>query len=223
MSDRTMPGGRPLRVLLADDNALVRAGVRRVLEITGRFELVGETERGDETLEALARTTPDVLLLDLNMPGGDGFEVLRRLKSVSPTTRVLVLTMHAQSEYVTRAVREGAHGYLVKDLAVQELVAAIDAVTAGRSWYGAQAQEALAASLRTAHEPTPVERLTPREREVLVGIAKGLTTKEIAAKHHLSARTVESHRANLMRKLDLHSVATLTQFAIREGLIASPA
>ena len=215
----TMTPGAPLRVLLADDHALVRAGVRRVLELAGRFELVGETERGDETLELLGRTRPDVLLLDLNMPGGDGFEVLRQRAAVSPGTRVIVLTMHAQSEYVTRAVREGANGYLMKDLAVQELVAAIDAVTAGGMWLGEQAREALATASGDLEETSALERLSPREREVLIGIAQGLTTKEIAARHYLSARTVESHRASLMRKLERHSVATLTQLALKAGLI----
>lgn len=215
-------GAARVRVLLADDHALVRAGVRRVLEGVPRLEVVGETETGAETLRALRTTPPDVLLLDLNMPDGDGFAVLREARVIAPDTHIIVLTMHAQPEYITRAVREGANGYLLKDLAVQDLVAAIDAVTTGGSFFSERAQRALAESVRAGGAgETPLAKLTGREREVLVAVARGLTTKEIAANQNISTRTVETHRANLMRKLDLRSVALLTQFALREGVIAS--
>ncbi len=211
------------RVLLADDHPLVRAGVRRVIEAVAHLECVGETGSGAETLRFLRTNAPDVLILDLNMPDGDGFSVLREASTVAPDTRIVVLTMHAQPEYVTRAVREGANGYLLKDLAVQDLVAAIDTVMAGGSFFSERAQKALADSVRTGGaSESALARLTGREREVLAAVARGLTTKEIAAAQNISTRTVESHRANLMRKLDLHSVALLTQFAIREGLIEGP-
>lgn len=211
------------RVLLADDHPLVRAGVRRVIEAVAHLECVGETGSGAETLRFLRATPVDVLILDLNMPDGDGFSVLREASTVAPDTRIVVLTMHAQPEYVTRAVREGANGYLLKDLAVQDLVAAIDTVMAGGSFFSERAQKALADSVRTGGaSESALARLTGREREVLAAVARGLTTKEIAAAQNISTRTVESHRANLMRKLDLHSVALLTQFAIREGLIEGP-
>jgi DNA-binding NarL/FixJ family response regulator len=211
------------RVVLADDHSLVRAGVRRVLEGVPGIEMVGEAGSGAETLKVLAEVQPDVLLLDLNMPDGDGFSVLRDARAVAPDTHIIVLTMHAQPEYITRAVREGANGYLLKDLAVQDLVAAIESVMSGGSFFSERAQRALANSLR-AGEPdeTPLAKLTGREREVLVGVARGLTTKEMAAQQNISGRTIETHRANLMRKLDLRSVALLTQFAIREGLIEAP-
>ena len=211
------------RVMRADDHPLVRAGVRRVLEGVPGIEVVGETESGTQTLRELGSLQPDVLLLDLNMPDGDGFSVLREARSLAPDTHIVVLTMHAQPEYITRAVREGANGYLLKDLAVQDLVAAIDAVTTGGSFFSERAQRALAESLRAGGAgESPLAKLTGREREVLVAVARGMTTKEIAARQNISARTVETHRANLMRKLDLRSVALLTQFAIREGLIRSP-
>ena len=211
-----------VRVMLADDHPLVRAGVRRVLEGVRGVEVVGETESGSQTLRELKAQQPDVLLLDLNMPDGDGFTVLREARSLAPDTHIIVLTIHAQPEYITRAVREGANGYLLKDLAVQDLVAAIDAVTSGGSFFSERAQRALAESLRSGGAgESPLARLTGREREVLVAVARGMTTKEIAAKQNISARTVETHRANLMRKLDLRSVALLTQFALREGLIQS--
>jgi len=216
-------GRKHTRVMLADDHPLVRAGVRRVLEGVQGLEMVGEAGSGVETLKVLRELQPDVLLLDLNMPDGDGFSVLREARSVAPDAHIIVLTMHAQPEYITRAVREGANGYLLKDLAVQDLVAAIDAVTTGGSFFSERAQRALANSLRAGGgEDSPLARLTGRERDVLVSVARGLTTKEIAAQQNISARTVETHRANLMRKLDLRSVALLTQLAIREGLIEAP-
>jgi len=212
---------KKVRVLLADDHELVRAGVRKVLENSPGFEVVGEASRGDETLAKLAELEPDVLLLDLNMPGGDGFEVLRSARDTAGGARILVLSLHVQAEYVSRAVREGADGYLSKDLAAQELPDAIASVMAGKPWYSAAVQEVLAKVVRTGGT-RPLEKLTPREREVLVGIARGLTSKEIGAQFNISARTVETHRAALMRKLDVRSIALLTQLAIREGLVEGP-
>jgi len=212
---------RKVRVLLADDHELVRAGVRKVLENSPGVEVVGEASRGDETLAKLAELEPDVLLLDLNMPGGDGFEVLRSARDTAGGARIVVLSLHVQAEYVSRAVREGADGYLSKDLAVQELPDAIASVMAGKPWYSAAVQEVLAKVVRTGGT-RPLEKLTPREREVLVGIARGLTSKEIGAQFNISSRTVETHRAALMRKLDVRSIALLTQLAIREGLVEGP-
>lgn len=219
-----MTGSGPIRVLLADDHPLVRAGVRKVLEQQARVTVVGEAGDGDEALKLLAELDPDLLVLDLNMPNRDGFAVLREARDVAPGVRILVLTMHSSVEYVARAVREGADGYLLKDTAVQDLAAAIESVTAGRPYYSEPAQRALADSLRrpVADASSRLERLTAREREVLEGVARGRTTKEIAAEFNISARTVETHRAAIMRKLDIRSVALLTQFAIREGLIEPP-
>jgi len=216
-----MSAPRVVRVLLADDHELVRSGVRRVLESQPGIEVVGEAARGDETLALLAQLEPDVLLLDLNMPGGDGFEVLRKARDAAGGTRIIVLTLHVQAEYVARAVREGADGYLSKDLAVQELTDAIASVMAGRPHYSAPVQEALQQALREGLSD-PIEKLTPREREVLIGIARGLTSKEIGVEFNISPRTVETHRASLMRKLDLRSIALLTQLAIRAGLVEEP-
>jgi two-component system response regulator NreC len=161
-----------------------------------------------------------VLVLDLTMPGTDGFEVLRQVKATLPRVKVLVLTMHADAEYVARAVQDGADGYLLKDSAVQDLVAAIEAVQAGRAYYSPPVQRELSELLRAhAAPPRPMDTLTEREREVVGLVVKGLSTKEIATQLDISTRTVETHRANLMRKLNLKSVALLTQFAIREGLV----
>lgn len=210
----------PTRVLLVDDHTLVRAGVRRILEAHAGLRVVDEVPDGDAALETLAGGVVDVVVLDLTMPGRDGFSVLAEIRRRWPAVRVIVLTMHSSSEYVARAVREGAKGYLLKDSAVQDLVAAIDAVMRGGEFYSPAVQRSLADALRQeTPAPSPLEQLTEREREVLKLVAEGLPTKEIAARLFISTRTVESHRANLMRKLDLHSVARLTQFAIREGLV----
>jgi DNA-binding NarL/FixJ family response regulator len=213
----------PVRILLADDHPLVRTGVRRILETQPGLAVAGEVSNGDAALEFLRTEPVDVLVLDLTMPGTDGFEVLRQVKATRPGMKVLVLTMHADAEYVARAVQDGADGYLLKDSAVQDLVAAIEAVQAGRAYYSPPVQRELSELLR-AHSapPRPMDTLTEREREVVGLVAKGLSTKEIATQLDISTRTVETHRANLMRKLNLKSVALLTQFAIREGLVQKP-
>jgi DNA-binding NarL/FixJ family response regulator len=213
----------PTRVLLVDDHTLVRAGVRRILEAHAGIRVVGEVPDGDAALAALAGEDIDVVVLDLTMPGRDGFAVLGEIRRRWPALRVIVLTMHSSGEYVARAVREGAKGYLLKDSAVQDLVAAIDAVMRGGEFYSPAVQRSLADALRHGERvPSLLDQLTEREREVLRLVAEGLATKEIAARLFISTRTVETHRANLMRKLDLHSVALLTQFAIREGLVSQP-
>jgi len=213
----------PVRILLADDHPLVRAGVRRILEAQPGITVAGEVSDGDAALDFLRASPVDVLVLDLTMPGTDGFEVLRQMKATLPGMKVLVLTMHANAEYVARAVQDGADGYLLKDSAVQDLVADIEAVQAGRAYYSPPVQRELSELLR-AHSapPRPMDTLTDREREVLRLVVKGLSTKEIATQLDISTRTVETHRANLMRKLNLKSVALLTQFAIREGLVQKP-
>jgi len=213
----------PVRILLADDHTLVRAGVRRILEAEPGIVVAGEVADGDAALEFLRVNPVDVLVLDLTMPGADGFEVLRQVKGTRSGMKVLVLTMHANAEYVARAVQDGADGYLLKDSAVQDLVSAIEAVRSGRAYYSPPVQRELSELLR-AHSapPRPMDTLTDREREVLQLVVKGLSTKEIASKLDISTRTVETHRANLMRKLNLKSVALLTQFAIREGLVREP-
>ena len=213
----------PVRILLADDHPLVRAGVRRILEAQPGITVAGEVSDGDAALEFLRADPVDVLVLDLTMPGTDGLEVLRQVKTRLPGMKVLVLTMHADAEYVARAVQDGADGYLLKDSAVQDLVAAIEAVQAGRAYYSPPVQRELSELLR-AHSapPRPMDTLTEREREVVQLVVKGLSTREIATQLDISTRTVETHRANLMRKLNLKSVALLTQFAIREGLVQKP-
>lgn len=211
----------PVRVALADDHTLVRAGVRKILESQPGLTVVAEAADGDAALAALRVNATDVLVLDLSMPGRDGFEVMREARVVAPGLKILVLTMHADAEYVERAVEGGADGYLLKDSAAQDLVTAIEAVMAGRAFYSPAVQKALSAMAR-GDSRRPFATLTEREREVLRLVAEGLSTKEIATRLDISSRTVETHRANLMRKLDVHSIARLTQLAIKEGLVSPP-
>jgi DNA-binding NarL/FixJ family response regulator len=211
MSNRT-------RVILADDHTLVRAGIRRILESQPQFEVVAEAQDGAAAIDALDRYGADVLVLDLNMNGLEGIDVLRQAKRHKPETRVVILTMHAGREYVARAIAEGADGYLLKDSAVQDLAAAIEAVMGGGTFFSPAIQQQMVEMVRDGSRQG-LQGLTDREREVLILIARGLSTKEIAAELDIGQRTVETHRANLMRKLGVKSVALLTQVAIREGII----
>ena len=214
---------RRIRVLLADDHTLVRAGVRKILEAQPGVTVVGEVADGAAALEALGKTAVDVLVLDLTMPGTDGFAVLRRAREQAPALKVLVLSMHADPEFVARAVREGADGYLLKDSAVSDLVAAIQAVREGRAYHSPKVQRQIADLLRGgAPPPGALAALTERERDVLKRMAEGHSSKEIAALLDISTRTVETHRANLMRKLEVRSLAQLVRLAIREGLVEAP-
>jgi DNA-binding NarL/FixJ family response regulator len=208
----------PTRVMLADDHTLVREGVRRILESQPGIDVVAEVASGEALLAALERDAADLVVLDLTMPGLDGFAVLQAIKARWPAIRVLVLTMHGGREYVRRAVHLGVDGYLLKDSAVQDLVGAIDSLRHHRPYFSPAVQGELASLVRPPSRSL-VDQLTEREREVLVQVARGRSSKEIAAALDISVRTVETHRANLMRKTGLDSVATLTQFAIREGLV----
>lgn len=210
----------PVRVILADDHTLVRSGIRKILETEPGLVVVEEAADGRAALAAARRLEADVLVLDLKMEGSDGIEVLKAIKADKPDLKVLILTMHAGREYVARAVHEGADAYLLKDSAVQDLVAAIQAVMAGRSYYSPAIQQSISELLREGGKPAQgIQGLTDREREVLTQLARGLSSKEIASALNISIRTVDAHRANLYRKLGVKSVALLTQVAIREGIV----
>jgi DNA-binding NarL/FixJ family response regulator len=219
MSDR-------IRILLADDHALVREGIRRVLEEEEDFEVVAEASDGEEALALAAEHQPDVAVVDISMPGASGFEVTARLVADVPATGVLVLSMHDEAEYVTRAVRAGAKGYLLKDEAGPALLRdAVRAVHAGDTFFTSTVAARLAAGLRDDDregDPGPgLAVLTLREVDVLKGIAEGSSNKQIAAGLGISRRTVESHRESLMRKLGIRTVAGLTRFALDSGLLDS--
>jgi DNA-binding NarL/FixJ family response regulator len=206
-----------VRVILADDHALVRAGLRALLERQGEVEIVGETGDGQEVVPLVAKLAPDVLLLDLAMPGLHGLEAAERLAQSHPGTRVLVVSTHTNEAFVTRALRAGAAGYLAKDAAPAELSRAVREVMAGRRYLGASVAHVAGTPAEHGH---PLEQLTPRQREVLQLLAEGHNVKDIAWTLGVSIKTVETHRAHIMGRLDIRDLAGLVRWAIRMGLIS---
>lgn len=214
----------PIRVVVADDHTVVREGIRRVLEDDPDVTVVGEAATGGEALTIIEDSRPDVVLLDLGLPDITGLDVVRRLRKAGTRPRVLVLSMHDDDEYVLRAVRAGVDGYLLKDEAEPAMLrAAVRSVHAGESYFSTTAAASLAGALRpptgAGTETDPLARLTERELEVLRLVASGRSNKEMATELGISRRTVETHRENLMRKLDIHSIAGLTRLALEQGLL----
>lgn len=211
-------------IILAEDHVIVRKGIKLMLEREADFRLLGEASDGLEAVQLTEKLTPDVLLLDLMLPRLHGLEVVRQVRRDAPKTKVIILSMHSEEPYVMEALRYGASGYLLKDCTPDELVKAIREVLAGRRYLSpALAERALAGYVT---HPGETEEdvyltLTKRERLVLQLAAEGLTTAEIAKKLFISPRTVETHRANLMRKLNLHTQTDLVKFAIRKGIISA--
>lgn len=212
----------PIRVLVADDHAIVRTGIRHVLESEPGFAVVAEAATGAEALELAGSLRPDVAVLDISMPGESGLRVAAELRQRSPDTRVLILSMHDNTEYVLESLRAGAHGYLLKDSAATELRGAIRAVRRGESYFSPAIAGKLGAVVRgdaAASAAGALAQLTARERQVLVGVAQGHTNREIAQQLGISHRTVESHRESLMKKLGVRTVAGLTRLALEAGLV----
>lgn len=210
----------PIRVAVVDDHAVVREGIRRVLEGEPGVTVVAEGGNGDEALALVAREAPDVLVIDVAMPGRTGLQVAAALHAEQHATRVLVLSMYDQPEYVLESVKAGARGYLLKDSPPAELRRAVRAVFNGESYFPPAVASSLAAAMRgDAPRQSPIDLLTPRERDVLRGIAAGETNKQIAARFGISHRTVETHRESLMDKLEIRTVAGLTKLALEEGLL----
>ena len=212
----------PIRVLVADDHAIVRTGIRHVLESEPGFAVVAEAATGAEALDLAGSLHPDVAVLDISMPGESGLRVAAELRQRSPDTRVLILSMHDNTEYVLESLRAGAHGYLLKDSAATELRGAIRAVRRGESYFSPAIAGKLGAVVRgdaAASAAGALAQLTARERQVLVGVAQGHTNREIAQQLGISHRTVESHRESLMKKLGVRTVAGLTRLALEAGLV----
>lgn len=211
---------KPIRVLVADDHMIVRTGIRHVVESEPDFEVVGEAASGSEALSLASRLRPDVVVLDISMPDQSGLEVAASLRSTVMPPRVLILSMHDNPEYVLESVRAGAHGYLLKDTAGTELRNAIRAVCRGESYFSPPVASRLSAAVRGEQDNHhALDQLTSREREVLLGVVRGHTNKEIATDLGISHRTVETHRESLMRKLEIRTVAELTRFAIAAGVL----
>jgi DNA-binding NarL/FixJ family response regulator len=214
----------PIRVIVADDHAIVRTGIRHVLESEPGFEVVGEAATGAEAIELVVTRLPEVVVLDISMPGLSGLRVATELRRRAPDTRVIILSMHDNTEYVVESVRAGAHGYLLKDTAATELRGAIRAVRHGESYFSPPIASRLSAVLRGSAErgEDQLGQLTARERQVLIGVAEGRTNREIAVELGISHRTVETHRESLMKKLGIRTVAGLTRAALEAGLIGRP-
>ncbi|MFQ6117238.1 MAG: response regulator [Candidatus Bipolaricaulia bacterium] len=208
-----------IRILLADDHQLVRQGIGALLEGDPELEIVGEAQDGLEAVQLVERLRPDVAILDIAMPILGGLEATEKIHGVSPKTRVLLLSMFADEEYILKAARAGAAGYLLKEGLAEELGEAIQLVCKRSRFYLSRAitNEWLRRLIEGGRPPG--ELLTPREREVLELIARGFTNKEIAAELRLSVKTVETHRAKLMEKLDTHTAAGLIRYALTKGWI----
>jgi len=211
-----------IRVLLADDHKLVRAGIRALLQTVADVEIVAEAADGREALSLIAAHHPDLALMDITMPGLNGLDATARIGRTFPRTRVVILSMSADEDSVLKALRAGAVGYVVKTADPAELGLAVRAVTRGERFLSSAVSEHVVAAClnRIDKERTSLERLTTRQREVLQLIAEGHTTKEIATKLEISPKTAEAYRAELMKALEIHDIASLTRYAIRTGLVS---
>ena len=206
-------------ILLADDHIVVRQGLRSLLELEPEFKVVGEASNGVEAIQMVEQLRPHILVLDLMMPALNGLEVTRRVHDL---TRVLMLSMHADESYVMEALKGGAYGYLLKDSTATELVQAVTMVSEGRRYLGSPfSEQAIATYMQRARSTPqdPYDTLTAREREVLQLVVEGNSSNEISSMLSISARTVETHRANLMRKLKISSQVELIRFALKRGLL----
>lgn len=210
-----------IRILVADDHPVVRKGLQACLAKQDRLKLVGEAEDGDEALAKAKELSPDVILMDINMPRMNGLAVTEVLRKECPKVKVLVLTIHNNREYIFRIIQSGAHGYVSKEAPPEELFKAIESVAEGEPFFSADiARAALNQIVSSGGKKEPFSQLTDREREVLILIAEGQSNKEIASKLGIGVRTIETHRERIMRRLDIHSVAGLTKFAIAHGMIS---
>lgn len=206
-----------IRVILIDDHALVRELVSKLIDDDGGLSVVGSFADGNEAVRFAARDEPHVAILDVAMPCANGIDVARRLRAVSPKTRVLMLSMHAKPEYVRQALAAGASGYVLKDCAGSEVVAAVRALHAGQRYLSAR----LSAPVRGAEDDDPLERLSARELQVLKLVVEGNTSNEVAVQLRLSPKSVDTYRSRLMTKLDVDHLPELVKFAIRRGLTSA--
>lgn len=211
-----------MRVLLVDDHVLVRAGIHALLNAMPGVEVIGEAGDGGVAIELAKARRPDVVLMDIAMKGINGLEATMRLKREMPQINVIILSMHASEEYVIRALRIGASGYLLKDAAAAELELALRIVERGEKYLSPPVSRLIESyERRTGSKTSPLDILTPRQRDVLKLIAEGVNTKEIAGRLKLSVKTVESHRAQAMERLGIRDVAGLVRYAIRIGLVSA--
>jgi len=217
-----MTATETIRVMLVEDHTMVRQGLAAILANARDIEVVAETGDGKAAVELAQRLQPDIILLDISMPGMNGLEAAGLIREASPASRILFLTMYADDEYVVQALRCGAAGYLVKDANAETLIEAIRRVHRGESYLSPTVSQALIRKVvgeETAAPSDPYNNLTPRERQILQMIAESKTNRQIAEELKISIKTVQTHRANLMNKLDIHDQTSLVKYAIRRGLV----
>ncbi len=207
-----------IRILVADDHAILRDGIRALLGVHSDMEIVGEAEEGNQAVEKVLELAPDVVIMDIGMPGIDGIEATRRIVKKSPKSKVLILTQHNNREYIVSAIKVGAAGYLPKKALGSELISAIRSVHQGGSFLYPSAAVAIIKEYLHAAEDDPYQSLTAREKEVLKLFAEGKTSREIADSLGVSLKTVNGHRMEVMKKLDLRNRAELIKYAIRKGI-----
>lgn len=215
-----------IRVLLADDHTLFRQGIRTLIAAEPDMEVVGEASNGSEAIARALETRPDIVLMDIGMPGLSCFEATRQIKKARPETKVIFLTMYDDEDYLIQGMEVGASGYILKDSPAQQLIAAMRDVYRGGSYLSprmlSQLVDDFRSRIRSTQRVPRSETLTAREREVLKLLAEGNSVKEIANYLNLSVKTVEAHKFNLMRKLDIHNKAQLVQYAIQKKIIKLP-
>ena len=204
----------PIRVALVDDHSLVRDGIRALLTVVDFLEIVGEADSGASAVEMVRQARPDLLLVDIGLKDMNGLELTRLLRREHPSIKILILSMYDNNEYVSESVRSGASGYVLKNSPSREIIAAIEAIASGGTFYSAEIAQKLAAERPTDNE------LTPRESEVLCKMVLGLNNKEMARELDISVRTVETHRLSIRRKLNIDKPAALLNYAIERGLIS---
>jgi len=212
---------KTIRILIADDHSLVRDGIRAILQSVPEFEVVDEAWDGLDAIEKIQAKSPDIVLMDIGMARLNGLDAARRLRKESPNTRVVILSMHSNEEYVLQALRAGVAGYLLKDAKKQELIFALRTIFEGNTYLSPQVSRHVIENYvsRIDQETSPLEQITPRQREILKLIAEGRTNKEIAQVLNISVKTVDTHRTQLMERLDIHDIAGLVRFAIKMGLV----
>ncbi len=214
---------RRIKIMIADDHTIVRQGMRKLLETYPELQVIGESQDGDETVELAKQLLPEIIIMDISMPGLNGLEATRQLKKRLPQIKILILTMHAEKEYIFKILQSGASGYLLKGSAIEELITAIHAVDRGESYLSPPISKSIIEEYvgggPNTRSTTQSQPLTTREREVLQLIAEGHTSKSIATYLSLSSKTIETHRSHIMQKLNIHNAAGLIRYAIQKGWV----